>query len=52
MGGDADTLAAIAGSIAYPYYGEMQKLLSDNIMEILLKDMLQVVKEIDKVINE
>ena len=27
MGGDADTLAAIAGSVAYPFYGEMQKSL-------------------------
>lgn len=52
MGGDADTLAAIAGSIAYPYYGEMQKLLSDNIKELLPNDMLQVVREIDKVANE
>lgn len=52
MGGDADTLAAIAGSIAYPYYGNMQKLLSDNITELLPNEMLQVVKEIDKIINE
>lgn len=52
MGGDADTLAAIAGSIAYVYYGEMQKLLSDNITELLPKDMLQVVRDFDKLVNE
>ena len=52
MGGDADTLAAIAGSIAYPYYGEMQKLLFDNVKQVLPIDMLQVVREFDKIINE
>lgn len=52
MGGDADTLAAISGSIAYPYYGEMQKPLLDSIVGILPYDMLQVIQEIDKIANE
>lgn len=52
MGGDADTLAAIAGSIAYPYYGEMQKLLSKDLTEILPGEMIRVVRGIDNLINE
>lgn len=52
MGGDADTLAAIAGSIAYVYYGEMQRILSDNIIELLPNDMMRVVRDFDKLVNE
>lgn len=48
MGGDSDTLAAIAGSIAYPFYGEMQKVLSDHVAELLPADMMRVVREFDK----
>lgn len=51
MGGDADTLAAIAGSIAYVYYREMQKDLFDNITKLLPYDMKQVIKEFDKCVN-
>lgn len=52
MGGDADTLAAIAGSIAYPLYGEMQKILSDSILEILPSDMKTVIRDFDVLVNE
>lgn len=52
MGGDADTLAAIAGSIAYAYYGEMQKLVEDQITEVLPADMQRVVRDFDALVNE
>lgn len=52
MGGDADTLAAIAGSIAHAYYGDMQKLVSDQTTEILPADMRRVVKDFDALVNE
>lgn len=52
MGGDADTLAAIAGSIAYAYYGEMQKLVEDQITEVLPADMQKVVRDFDALVNE
>lgn len=52
MGGDADTLAAIAGGIAYAYYGEMQKLVEDQITEVLPPDMKRVVRDFDVLVNE
>lgn len=52
MGGDADTLAAIAGSIAYAYYGKMQKLVEDHITEVLPSDMKRVVQDFDTLVNE
>lgn len=52
MGGDADTLAAIAGSIAYAYYGKMQKLVEDQITKVLPNDMKKVVRDFDVLVNE
>lgn len=54
-GGDSDTLAAMAGGIAYAYYrgtGTMPKLLVDNIIEILPQEMLSVCRNFDKIANE
>lgn len=52
MGGDADTLAAIAGSIAYPFYNKMQSIVFDQTSEILPADMMKVVKEFDTLVDE
>ena len=52
MGGDADTLAAIAGSIAYVFYGKMQKTVEDQITNVLPTDMKKVVYDFDKLVNE
>ena len=52
MGGDADTMAAIAGGIAYAYYGDMQKIVTDNVSSLLPGEMLKVVRDFDKLINE
>jgi ADP-ribosylglycohydrolase len=45
MGGDADTLAAISGSVAYAYYEDMQKILMEDIINILPKEMMDIIKQ-------
>lgn len=52
MGGDADTLAAIAGGVAYAYYKEIPEAVYDNIKNVLPKDILKVVEDFDNLINE
>lgn len=37
-----DTLVAIAGSIAYSYYGEISKELFDNVSNTLPADILRL----------
>lgn len=46
MGGDADTMAAIAGAIAGAYYGVPDHLIA-KAKEFLTKDLLEIVEEID-----
>ncbi len=47
LGGDADTLAAIAGPIAYAFYKEMPETLVDNAKAKLPQWMLDVNAEFD-----
>jgi ADP-ribosylglycohydrolase len=50
LGGDCDTLTAIAGSIAEAYYG-IPALLRAECRERLTKDLLEVVKRFDQVVG-
>ena len=51
LGGDADTLSAIAGPMAYAYYKEMPQELIDNAKAKLPKWMLQVNDQLDTYVN-
>ena len=48
LGGDADTLGAITGPMAYAYYKEMPTELIDNAKSKLPEWMLEVNEEMDK----
>ena len=48
MGGDADTLAAMAGSIAYAHYGEMSDKLANFVLEKLPKEFVNIIEQFDK----
>ncbi len=52
LGGDSDTLAAMAGGIAYSYYKKMQNLIIDHVVEALPREMLSLSRNFDKVVNE
>lgn len=47
LGGDADTQAAIAGSIAAAYYGEIPEHILSKCMESLPEDMTTVLTKLD-----
>lgn len=49
MGGDSDTIAAMAGSIAYPYYKKMSSPMFDKIWDVLPDDMIDVVEAFDDI---
>ena len=44
LGGDADTLACITGSIALPHYGQMPKALHDGVMSRLDSGIRRVLR--------
>lgn len=48
LGGDADTLAAIAGPMAYAFYKSMPEALVENAKKKLPQWMLDVNEELDK----
>ena len=48
MGGDADTMAAIAGSIAGAYYGVPENLINEA-KQYLTKDLLKIIEKFDSV---
>ncbi len=48
LGGDADTLAAIAGPMAYAYYREMPEELVENAKQKLPRWMLDINEEFDE----
>ena len=52
LGGDADTLAAIAGPMAYAYYKEMPEELIANALEKLPMWMHKVNEEMDRYIQQ
>ncbi len=45
LGGDADTQAAIAGSIAEPFYGGVPKVLWDRVTGYLPEDLLAMTRQ-------
>ncbi len=47
LGGDADTQAAIAGSIAHAYYRYIPERLEKNAREKLNDDMIEIIDEFD-----
>ena len=51
LGGDADTLAAIAGPMAYAYYKTMPDALVFQAMKKLPDWMLEVSERFDAVVN-
>ena len=50
MGGDADTMACIAGSIAAAYYG-LPEEIENKAKSFLSADLLEIVEDFDKIIN-
>jgi len=51
LGGDADTLAAIAGPMAYAYYKKMPDALVYQAMKKLPEWMVEVSERFDEVVN-
>lgn len=52
MGGDSDTIAAMAGSIAYAFYGKMSTDLEEHVIEALPEEALNLCRKFDRLINE
>lgn len=52
LGGDADTLAAIAGPMAYAYYKKMPDALVYQAMKKLPEWMADVSERFDEVVNK
>jgi ADP-ribosylglycohydrolase len=52
LGGDSDTLAAIAGPMAYAYYKEMPQVLIDNAKRKLPQWMLYLSSQFDTFVEE
>jgi ADP-ribosylglycohydrolase len=50
LGGDSDTLAAIAGPIAYAFYRDIPQPLIDNARKLLPKWMLEVSDQLDALV--
>ena len=51
LGGDSDTLAAIAGPMAYAFYREIPQPLIDNARKLLPKWMLEVSDQLDTLVT-
>ncbi len=51
LGGDADTLAAIAGPMAYTYYKKMPDALVYQALKKLPEWMVDVSERFDKIVN-
>ena len=52
LGGDADTLAAIAGPMAYAFYREIPDELIENAKAKLPEWMLKINEELDRYVNQ
>ena len=52
LGGDADTLAAISGPMAYAFFKTIPEELIDNAKAKLPEWMLQVNKQFDDFVNK
>ena len=51
-GGDADTMAAIAGGIAAAYYGDIPQYILDRCTDSLTKDILSVIECFNTILNK
>ena len=49
MGGDSDTIAAMAGSIAYAYYKKMPQTIFDQVWDVLPEEMIDITETFDDV---
>lgn len=49
MGGDSDTIAAMAGSIAYAYYEKMPQIIFDQVWDVLPEEMIDIIETFDDV---
>ena len=49
MGGDGDTIAAMAGSIAYAYYKKMPQTIFDQVWNVLPEEMIDITETFDDV---
>ena len=49
MGGDSDTIAAMAGGIAYAYYGKMPQTIFDQVWDVLDNEIIDIVENFDEV---
>lgn len=49
MGGDSDTIAAMAGSIAYAYYEKMPQTIFDQVWDVLPEEMIDIIETFDDV---
>lgn len=52
LGGDADTMAAISGSIAAAFYGEIPDVIATGCMNLLPEDILQCINNFAKYITK
>jgi len=51
LGGDSDTIAAMAGSLAYPFYGEMPKYFKESTWKILPQEFKEIINSFDKIVK-
>lgn len=49
MGGDSDTIAAMAGGIAYAYYEKIPQTIFDQVWDVLDNEMIDIVENFDEV---
>lgn len=49
MGRDSDTIAAMAGSIAYAYYEKMPQTIFDQVWDVLPEEMIDIIETFDDV---
>ncbi len=52
MGGDADTMAAIAGAIAAAYYGEIPDEICDFVLGKLPIEMLEIIEQFNNIFDK
>jgi len=48
LGGDADTMAAIAGGIAQAYYKEIPKFIIEEVYKVLPKEFITIIERFEK----
>ena len=51
LGGDADTMGAITGSVAAAYYGKIPAKVTDFVMQLLPQDMTEVIRSFEQCVR-